>query len=183
MQQRDNGNTWMAEVVLTTPELLTADDYTELTAVQWEAVIVDEAHRLKKHDSKFGLNLRDSKFQFGHKILLTGTPIQNNMNEFWTLLNFLMPESFDSCEDFDEKYGEMKSKETLDELHEEIRPYILRRLKEDVEKSVPPKEETIIEVELTLSQKKYYRYVEGGFMAKLYSWVMSLIPVLFSLSH
>jgi SNF2 family DNA or RNA helicase len=58
---------------------------------------------------------------------------------------------------FLEKYGEMKSKELVDQLHEEIRPYILRRLKEDVEKSVPPKEETVIEVELTVAQKQYYR--------------------------
>ena len=56
-----------------------------------------------------------------------------------------------------EKYGDMKSKERIDELHEEIRPFILRRLKEDVEKSVPPKEETVIEVELTVAQKQYYR--------------------------
>lgn len=56
-----------------------------------------------------------------------------------------------------DKYGEMKSKELVDELHEEIRPFILRRLKEDVEKSVPPKEETLIEVELTVDQKQYYR--------------------------
>lgn len=54
-------------------------------------------------------------------------------------------------------YGDMKSKERVDQLHEEIRPYILRRLKEDVERSVPPKEETLIEVELTISQKQYYR--------------------------
>lgn len=58
---------------------------------------------------------------------------------------------------FLESYGEMKSKERVDELHEEIRPYILRRLKEDVERSVPPKEETLIEVELTVAQKQYYR--------------------------
>lgn len=56
-----------------------------------------------------------------------------------------------------EQYGDMKSKERVDQLHEEIRPYILRRLKEDVEKSVPPKEETLIEVELTVLQKQYYR--------------------------
>ena len=64
---------------------------------------------------------------------------------------------FDDVGEFLEKYGDMKSKERVDELHESIRPYILRRLKEDVEKSVPPKEETLIEVELTVLQKQYYR--------------------------
>lgn len=85
------------------------------------------------------------------------TPIQNDVKEFWTLLNFIEPDEFDSMDTFMEKYGEMKSKERVDELHEEIRPYILRRLKEDVERSVPPKEETLIEVELTVAQKQYYR--------------------------
>lgn len=85
------------------------------------------------------------------------TPIQNDVQEFWTLLNFINPGDFCDLEEFMEKYGAMQSKESIDELHEEIRPYILRRLKEDVEKSVPPKEETLIEVELTVAQKKYYR--------------------------
>jgi SNF2 family DNA or RNA helicase len=90
---------------------------------------------------------------------LFSTPIQNDVLEFWTILNFVDPDSFDDMDGFMEKYGKesMKSKERVDELHEEIRPYILRRLKEDVEKSVPPKEETLIEVELTITQKQFYR--------------------------
>ena len=83
--------------------------------------------------------------------------MQNNMQELWTLLNFINPDTFDELDDFLEQYGDIKSKEKVDELHETIRPYILRRLKEDVEKSVPPKEETLIEVELTVLQKQYYR--------------------------
>jgi SNF2 family DNA or RNA helicase len=103
------------------------------------------------------VNLRHKNFSFGHSVLLTGTPIQNDMKELWTLLNFIDAETFTDLEDFLEQYGDIKSKEGIDELHETIRPYILRRLKEDVEKSVPPKEETLIEVELTLLQKQYYR--------------------------
>jgi chromodomain-helicase-DNA-binding protein 7 len=79
------------------------------------------------------------------------------MTELWTLLNFVDPEAYGDMGSFLERYGDIKSKERIDELHESIRPYILRRLKEDVEKSVPPKEETLIEVELTVLQKKYYR--------------------------
>ena len=124
--------------------------------------------------------MRDDRFSFGFKILCTGTPIQNDMKELWTLLHFIDNESFESMDEFLGKYGEMKSKESVDDLHELLRPYILRRLKvrrqdlvadstahshnsnrsieqEDVEKSMPPKEETIIEVELTVSQKQYYR--------------------------
>lgn len=98
-----------------------------------------------------------SYFETKMKLLLTGTPIQNDVSEFWTLLNFCDEKSYDDLDDFLEKYGDMKDKETVDQLHEEIRPYILRRLKEDVEKSVPPKEEVLIEVELTMPQKQYYR--------------------------
>jgi hypothetical protein len=72
-------------------------------------------------------------------------------------LNFIDPEKFDDQDDFLEKFGDIKSKDRIDELHNTIRPYILRRLKEDVEKSVPPKTETLVEVELTLLQKQYYR--------------------------
>ena len=72
-------------------------------------------------------------------------------------MNFIDPKEYDDIDEFLEEYGDMKSKERIDDLHEKIRPYILRRLKEDVEKSVPPKEETLIEVELTILQKQYYR--------------------------
>ena len=148
---------WMIDVVITSPEVMTADDANELSAVQWELLVVDEAHRLKNHKSKLSIGLRGNKFTFRHRILLTGTPIQNDVQEFWSLLNFIDPDGFDSIDDFMSKYGDMKSKESVDALHDEIRHYILRRLKEDVEKSVPPKEETLIEVELTVAQKQYYR--------------------------
>ncbi len=148
---------WMAQVVITTPEMLVTDDFAELTAVEWELLVVDEAHRLKSNSSKLAVNLRDDRFVFNHTLLLTGTPIQNNMNELWSLMNVIDPETFDDCDDFMEQYDNMQSKDQVDDLHSVIRPYILRRLKEDVEKSVPPKEETVIEVELTVLQKQYYR--------------------------
>lgn len=151
------GPPWMATVVITTPEMMVADDWAELAAVRWEVLVVDEAHRLKNHNSKLAQNLRRKEFQFAYRLLLTGTPIQNDVKEFWTLMNFIDPDSYDDIDVFLEKYGDIKSKEKIDDLHEAIRPYILRRLKEDVEKSVPPKEETLIEVELTIAQKQYYR--------------------------
>lgn len=69
----------MAKVVITTPEMLVADDWAELAAVNWEVLVVDEAHRLKNHNSKLAVNLRKDQFSFKHKILLTGTPIQNDV--------------------------------------------------------------------------------------------------------
>lgn len=168
-KRMEMGGPWMATVVVCTPEMLTADDSNELAAVKWEVLVVDEAHRLKNHNSKLAVTLRKDLFSFNHKVLLTGTPIQNDMKEFWTLLNFIDPENFDDVDGFLEQYGTIKSKERIDEMHETIRPYILRRLKEDVEKSVPPKEETLIEVELTLQQKQYYRALyekNVGFLQK-----------------
>ncbi|GAX26228.1 chromodomain-helicase-DNA-binding protein 7 [Fistulifera solaris] len=148
---------WMVDVVITTPEMIVADDYAELTAIEWELVVVDEAHRLKNRSSKLAVNLRDERFEFASKLLLTGTPIQNSVEEFWSLLSILDSDAFDDQDAFMKAYGDMKSKDSVDALHETIRPYILRRLKEDVEKSVPQKSETLIEVELTLDQKQWYR--------------------------
>lgn len=148
---------WMFDVLITTPEMIVADDFAELTVIQWELLVVDEAHRLKNHNSKLAVSLRDKRFKFEHTLLLTGTPIQNSVEEFWSILNLMEPDKFDDAEKFMELYGDMKSKERVDQLHEEIRPYILRRLKEDVEKSVPEKSETLIEVELTIKQKQWYR--------------------------
>lgn len=68
--------TWMVQVVLTTPEVLCSDDAAELAVLEWEALVVDEAHRLKNYTSKFATSLRDDRFTFKHTVLLTGTPIQ-----------------------------------------------------------------------------------------------------------
>jgi SNF2 family DNA or RNA helicase len=156
-QSRSVGNPWMFDVLLTTPEIVCSDDFTELTTIKWECLVVDEAQKIKNIKSKLSINLRDARFKVNQRVLCTGTPIQNSMEELFSLLNFVDPDLFKDCDEFLEKYGEMKSKEVLDVLHEEIGPFILRRLKEDVEKSVPPKEETVIEVELTVAQKQYYR--------------------------
>lgn len=72
-------------------------------------------------------------------------------------MNFVSPATFNCIGNFMHQYGSAKSKEVVDSLHRAIRPHILRRLKEDVESYVPPKEETVIEVELTVWQKQYYR--------------------------
>lgn len=150
--------TWMVQVLVTTPETLLAKDQDELMSIDWEMLIIDEAHnRLKNRSSKFSMCLRNERFLYRRCLLLTGTPIQNNMDELWTLLNIIDPNVFADHDNFLSRYGNMQGKEQIDELHEVIRPYMLRRLKEDVEKDLPAREETIIEVELTSIQKQYYR--------------------------
>ena len=120
--------------------------YDRLKRVTWASLIVDEAHRLKNSKSKLMQQLVQFKFQ--STVLLTGTPIQNSMSELWSLLNFVAPGSFETIESFSAKYGNMATAQELDALHGEIEKYFLRRLKGDVER-IPPREETLIEVELT----------------------------------
>jgi len=76
---------------------------TKLLSFKWEYVIVDEAHKLKNEDSQISKRLRqlDSRY----RLLLTGTPLQNNLHELWSLLNFLLPEIFSSSDDFDEWFN------------------------------------------------------------------------------
>jgi SNF2 family DNA or RNA helicase len=98
-------------------------------------------------------------YSFDHRVLATGTPLQNRMEELWALLNFLEPEKFPRESDFLKQFGDLKKSEDVSKLQALLKPLMLRRLKEDVEKSIPVKEETIVEVELTGPQKKYYRAI------------------------
>ena len=90
---------------------------------------------------------------------MTGTPLQNNTQELWTLLNFIEPSLFRSLEEFEESFGDMKNRHQVEALQQKISPFMLRRVKEDVAKDIPAKEETVIDVELTSIQKQYYRAI------------------------
>jgi SNF2 family DNA or RNA helicase len=143
-------------VLLTTYEMILRTDWAELSKINWKALIIDEAHRLKNKRSKLLERLK--LFKTDHRIILTGTPLQNNTEELWTLLNFIEPHIFTSLPSFLQNFGDLKDAEQVGHLHTVLRPHLLRRLKEDVESSIPPKEEVLVEVELTSLQKKYYRY-------------------------
>uniref|UniRef100_A0AAQ5WYF6 DNA helicase n=1 Tax=Amphiprion ocellaris TaxID=80972 RepID=A0AAQ5WYF6_AMPOC len=142
--------------VITTFEMIMAD-CPELKKLHWRCVVIDEAHRLKNRNCKLleGLKLMNLE----HKVLLTGTPLQNSVEELFSLLNFLEPLQFPSESAFLEEFGDLKTDEQVKKLQAILKPMMLRRLKDDVEKNLAPKEETIIEVELTNIQKKYYRAI------------------------
>ncbi|XP_062920149.1 chromodomain-helicase-DNA-binding protein 7 isoform X4 [Mobula hypostoma] len=142
--------------IITTFEMILTD-CPELRNIAWRCVIIDEAHRLKNRNCKLleGLKLMDLE----HKVLLTGTPLQNTVEELFSLLNFLEPSRFPSETNFLQEFGDLKTEEQVQKLQAILKPMMLRRLKEDVEKNLAPKEETIIEVELTNIQKKYYRAI------------------------
>ncbi|OQR87370.1 chromodomain-helicase-DNA-binding protein [Achlya hypogyna] len=162
-------------VLLTTFETILAD-FEEFEAVHWRLVVVDEAHRLKSNGSRVLKQMR--ALHVDRKLLLTGTPLQNNTQELWVLLNFLEPVIFDNLEAFNDKYGRLQSQEQVYELQKILAPFLLRRVKEDVEKSIPPKEETIIQVELTMLQKQYYRAIYERNRSFLYLGAKNGLPTL-----
>jgi SNF2 family DNA or RNA helicase len=141
-------------VMLTTYEMVIADS-SQLRAVPWEVLIVDEGHRLKNSESKLFTLL--NTYKFGHRILLTGTPLQNNLGEMYNLLNFLQPETFPSLGAFEEKFSSLNTAEQVDEIKKLVAPHMLRRLKKDAMQNIPPKVERVVPVELTPVQAEYYR--------------------------
>lgn len=143
-------------VLITTFEVV-LKDVDVLSKIHWKTLIVDEAHRLKNHKAKLFEEL--ASVPRDHCVLLTGTPIANATEELWALLHFANPRSFADRDSFLEKFGEMKESKQVEELHDLLKPYLLRRVKEDVEKSIPNKEETILEVSLTPIQKTFYKAI------------------------
>lgn len=153
-------------VLITTFEIIITD-FNELRGYNWRLCVIDEAHRLKNRNCKLLEGLRQLNLE--HRVLLSGTPLQNNVNELFSLLNFLEPQQFASNEAFLKEFGNLSSEGEVQKLQLLLKPMMLRRLKEDVEKSLAPKEETVVEVELTNIQKKYYRGIlerNFSFLAK-----------------
>uniref|UniRef100_A0A671S381 Chromodomain-helicase-DNA-binding protein 8 n=1 Tax=Sinocyclocheilus anshuiensis TaxID=1608454 RepID=A0A671S381_9TELE len=144
------------DALITTFEMILSD-CPELREISWRCVVIDEAHRLKNRNCKLldSLKMLDHE----HKVLLTGTPLQNTVEELFSLLHFLEPAQFPSEIEFLREFGDLKTEEQVQKLQSILKPMMLRRLKEDVEKNLAPKQETIIEVELTDVQKKYYRAI------------------------
>merc|ERR1711871_381889 len=136
-----------------------------MAEIPWRAVIVDEAHRLKNVNSKLlecmrnVVNKGQIAYGYQHRVLMTGTPLQNNTAELWSLLHFIEPAKFPGAETFSKRYGSITTQEQVEGLQRRIAPHVLRRVKEDVARDIPPKEETIIDVELTSAQKQYYRAI------------------------
>uniref|UniRef100_A0A453DYA9 Chromatin-remodeling complex ATPase n=1 Tax=Aegilops tauschii subsp. strangulata TaxID=200361 RepID=A0A453DYA9_AEGTS len=129
-----------------------------LKRFSWRYIIIDEAHRIKNENSLLSKTMR--LFSTNYRLLITGTPLQNNLHELWSLLNFLLPEIFSSADTFDEWFqitGENDQQEVVQQLHKVLRPFLLRRLKSDVEKGLPPKKEIILKVGMSQMQKQYYR--------------------------
>ena len=127
---------------------------TALKRFSWKCIIIDEAHRIKNENSLLAKTIRI--YSTNYRLLITGTPLQNNLHELWSLLNFLLLEVFSSAETFDEWFqisGENDQQEVVQQLHKVLRPFLLQRLKLDVEKGLPSKKEIILKVGMSQLQK------------------------------
>lgn len=142
-------------ILVTSNEVFLQDLNNVLINIPFQFIVVDEAHRLKNQNAKILTALK--RLPCKRILLLTGTPIQNNTEELWSLLNYIEPERFQKLEDFKEKFGDLNNSDQIDNLHTILKPFLLRRMKEDVEASIPPLQETIIDVELTTTQKTIYK--------------------------
>ena len=161
--------------------LLTTYDYVlkekaVLGKIRWKYMIIDEGHRMKNHNCKLTLTL-NAYFTAQHRLLLTGTPLQNKLPELWALLNFLLPSIFSSCGTFEQWFNapfattgekvELNQEETMliiRRLHKVLRPFLLRRLKKEVESQLPEKTEQIIKCDMSPLQRILYQHMQRGLL-------------------
>ena len=132
--------------------------------MKWQYVILDEAQAIKNINSQRWKTLLS--FNSRNKLLLTGTPIQNTMAELWALLHFIMPKLFDSHEQFQEWFSKdieahsqdqkAVNQHQLSRLHAILKPFMLRRVKKDVEHEIGQKKEFQILCEMTKRQQELY---------------------------
>ncbi|CAG5095175.1 Similar to brm: ATP-dependent helicase brm (Drosophila melanogaster) [Cotesia congregata] len=159
-------------VLLTTYEYVIKDK-SVLAKLQWKYMIIDEGHRMKNHHCKL-TQVLNTHYLAPHRLLLTGTPLQNKLPELWALLNFLLPSIFKSCSTFEQWFNapfattgekvELNEEETIliiRRLHKVLRPFLLRRLKKEVESQLPDKVEYIIKCDMSGLQKVLYRHMQS----------------------
>ena len=170
-------------VLVTTYEFIMRDR-AKLSKVNWQYVVIDEAQRLKDREGRLSRDL--DKFRCNRRLLLTGTPLQNDLNELWSLLNLLLPQVFDNAKDFQRWFGDdgKKSAEAaadpgdsggdgmdwmekekkiivVSRLHQILEPFMLRRLVQDVERKLPPRVTVAVHCPNSAYQAAVYDWVRA----------------------
>ena len=146
------------DVCVTSYEMILREK-SHLKKFAWEYIIIDEAHRIKNEESSLAQIIR--MFNSRNRLLITGTPLQNNLHELWALLNFLLPDVFGDAEAFDNWFSNQSDDQdtVVQQLHRVLRPFLLRRVKSDVEKSLLPKKEINLYVGMSEMQVKWYQKI------------------------
>ncbi|ODV80058.1 uncharacterized protein CANTADRAFT_64469 [Suhomyces tanzawaensis NRRL Y-17324] len=155
--------------VLVTSYQLVVADAAYFQKMKWQYMILDEAQAIKSSQSSRWKSLLS--FSCRNRLLLTGTPIQNSMQELWALLHFIMPSLFDSHDEFSDWFSKdieshAQSNTGLDEqqlrrLHMILKPFMLRRIKKNVQSELGDKVEIDIFCDLTNRQKRYYQMLKS----------------------
>ncbi|ESO05188.1 hypothetical protein HELRODRAFT_99073 [Helobdella robusta] len=173
-------NVYVKPVVITSYEVVMKDQRF-LSKLPWQLLIIDEGHRIK--NSKCKLIKELNAYTSPHRLLLTGTPLQNNLSELWTLLNFLIPEIFNHAGSFETWFDvnflenvdnadeqivqEEQKSNTLSKIHQILTPFMLRRLKTDVDIVIPPKKELLVVAPFAEKQKNIYKSIVNRTIAQL----------------
>ncbi|KAF1811631.1 hypothetical protein P152DRAFT_514776 [Eremomyces bilateralis CBS 781.70] len=161
-------------VVITTYEIC-MNDSKYLSKFGWKFIIIDEGHRIKNINCRLIRELQS--YASANRLLITGTPLQNNLRELWSLLNFLMPQIFNKLEAFESwfDFSALKDKDDYDQiftaereqkliasLHAILKPFLLRRVKADVESMMPKKREYVLYAPLSPMQRELYQAILDG---------------------
>lgn len=186
-------------VVCTSYEMVLRDQH-NLSRISWEFIIIDEGHRMKNAEAKLFQQLR--QFSSATRLLITGTPLQNNLKELWSLLHFLLPtiftdwEAFESWFDFsdledergtEEFIADQKKQDLVKKIHLILQPMLLRRIKQDVAAYLPKKREYVLFAPMTKEQTDLYnvltnkkidtrKYLEDKVMEKISTTPSSAKP-------
>ena len=163
------------DMVLTSYALIRRD-LEELKKLNFRTVILDEAQNIKNADSATAQACKAVGGE--HRIALTGTPLENRLTELWSLFDFLMPGFLGNAESFHERYEHpitvQGDTETRDRLKKKIHPFIMRRLKSEVAKDLPPKTEVVTWVDMDTGQQALYREVLEESKRKVYDSIDKL---------
>lgn len=148
------------------------NDSRMLGSLKWKFIVVDEGHRLKNRNARLTRELKS--YPSANRLILTGTPVHNNLAELWSLLNFILPDIFDNLEEFEKWFdfsdlhseggsarllSREQTQHVISMLRDILDPFILQREKKHVEKDLPPKKEYMLYAPLTLQQKDLYEEV------------------------
>ena len=147
------------DIYLTTYEMLMTEESFFTENLMFHTIIIDEGHRIKSDQSKLTASLARISAPF--RLLLTGTPLQNSMNELWSLLHYILPAALKDCrEQFEQACSVIEgqlNKKAVSQARALLETLMLRRIKSEVEKSLKPKIQYVLKVPLSELQRKWYR--------------------------